>query len=357
MKSFLRRVFYFLASFAVFLILAVLIWPEADEVPYKADAAYTAQVAAYAVPELPSDWRTAEYIAADETPIHYGQSGNIENAKATIVIVPGYTSAIDFYGDQYEMLTERGYHVLAIDLRGQGRSGRHRESHPQKMWVKDFSVYGNDIAGVLSEVGLPGVEKRPVILMGTSFGGAVVTRALIDHELDVKGALLLAPAYRPNTAPYSVETTKRLVGAARLLGKGKRYGFGQGDWVPDGLDMTQPTTCGRYPPRLYTRDVMYMRNPELRVGGATSNWIGEMIENGEYVTKAQNAAKLDGTPITMIAASEDVIIDSPFSEAACTEVFSQCKLVVIPNTGHCLTLENDNVINTIFDEADRLLER
>lgn len=357
MKSFFRRAVYFLASFAVFLLLAVIIWPEADEVPYEADAAYIAQAQDYTVPVLPADWRTAEYIAADGTPIHYGQSGDMNKAKATIVIVPGYTSAIDFYGDQYDMLTARGYHVLALDLRGQGRSGRHRASHPQKMWVKDFSVYGDDIAGVLGEVGLAGSQKHAVILMGTSFGGAAVTRALIDHDLEVAGALLLAPAYRPNTAPYSVETTKRLVGAARFLGKGKRYGFGQGDWVPDGLDMTQPTTCGSYPARLYTRDVMYMRDPSLRVGGATSNWIGEMIENGEYVTHPDNAARLDGTRITMIAASEDVIIDSPFSEGACTELFSECKLVVIPNTGHCLTLENDNVINTIYDEADALLER
>jgi len=343
MKSFFRRAVYFLASFAVFLLLAVIIWPEADEVPYEADAAYIAQAQDYKVPVLPADWRTAEYIAADGTPIHYGQSGDMNKAKATIVIVPGYTSAIGFYGDQYDMLT--------------ARSGRHRASHPQKMWVKDFSVYGNDIAGVLGEVGVIGDKKRPVILMGTSFGGAAATRALIDHDLNVAGALLLAPAYRPNTAPYSIKTTKRLVRAARLLGKGKRYGFGQGDWEPDGLDMTQPTECGSYPARLYTRDVMYMRDPSLRVGGVTSNWVGEIIENGEYVTHPDNAARLDGTPITMIAASEDVIIDSPFSETACTELFSECKLVIIPDTGHCLTLENDNVINTIYDEADALLER
>ena len=355
MTRFFKRALYIALSFIVFLGFAAIIWPEADYVPYEGDAAYRAQALAYPVAPMPADWTVSTYSAPDGTAIHYGQSGARESAKATVVFVPGYTSAIDFYGDQYAMLTARGYHVVALDLRGQGRSGRYRDSHPEKLYARDFSVYGDDIAGVLTQAELG--AQRPVILMGMSFGGAAVTRALIDHDLNVHSALLLAPAYRPNTAPYSIQTAKALVGVARAFGKGKRYGFGQGDWKPDGLDMTRPTLCGSYPERLYTRDAMYMRHPELRVGGATSNWIGEIIENGEFVTQAENLKRLGSVPITMIAAANDVIIDSSVSERACEDGIEGCKLVVIPETGHCLTLENDKVINAIHDELDAMLER
>ena len=356
MKSFLRRALYFVLSFALFLLMAVFIWPEAAPVPYQADDAYRAQALAYKVAPLPEDWTTSKVTAADGTNIHVGQSGDRRNAKATILFVPGYTSAIDFYGDQYDMLTARGFHLAAMDLRGQGRSDRHRESHPQKMYVKDFSVYGDDIQAVITALKLGKDKDKPLIVMGMSLGGAAVTRAAQDHDTGAAGLLLLAPAYRPFTPPYNFQTAKKVVGIGRLFGKSKRYLAGQTDWIPDGLDMTVPTDCGRYPPRLYTRDAMYMRDETLRVGGMTFSLMGEMLENGEMVTSSKRAGDLD-MPITVIIPERDVIVDSSISEAVCTDGFPDCKLVELPETGHCLTLENDKALNAMWDEAEALLAR
>ena len=353
MKRFLRRAAALLLTFALFAFLAIFIWPEAKPVAYVADDAYRAQALAYPVPDLPADWTTRKVPMADGTKIHVGQSGNRETAKATLLFVPGYTSAIDFYGDQYDMLTARGFHLVAMDLRGQGRSGRHRESHPQKMYVKDFSVYGDDIAQVIDALDLAG--GKPLVLMGMSLGGAAVTRAAQDHDTGAEALLLLAPAYRPFTPPYDFEQGKRIVALGRMLGKSERYLAGQTDWVPDGLDMTVPTDCGRYPPRLYTRDAMYMREPSLMVGGMTFSLLGEMLENGEIVTQPDRLAAMD-MPVTIVLPERDVIVDSTIAEAACNGM-TDCKATEIPKSGHCLTLENDDVLNAMWDEAEGLLGR
>lgn len=353
MKTFLRRAGALLLTFALFLIFAIFIWPEADPVDYEASDEYRAQALAYAVPDLPADWTTRDIAMADGTTIHVGQSGDPETAKATILFVPGYTSAIDFYGDQYDMLTARGFHLVAMDLRGQGRSSRHRESHPQKMYVKDFSVYGDDINAVIKDLELAG--DKPLILMGMSLGGAAVTRAAQDHDTGADALLLLAPAYRPMTPPFDFKTARRVVGVGRLFGKSKRYLDGQTDWVPDGLDMTAPTDCGRYPPRLYTRDAMYMRDPSLMVGGMTFSLMGELLENGEIVTQPERLGAMD-MPVTIVVPERDVIVDSEVSLAAC-DALSDCKAVEIPKSGHCLTLENDDVLNAMWDEAEGLLGR
>ena len=353
MKRFLRRAAALLLTFALFVVLAIFIWPEAKPVAYVADDAYRAQALAYPVPDLPADWTTRKIAMADGTKIHVGQSGNRETAKATLLFVPGYTSAIDFYGDQYDMLTARGFHLVAMDLRGQGRSGRHRESHPQKMYVKDFSVYGDDIAQVITALDLAG--GKPLVLMGMSLGGAAVTRAAQDHDTGAEALLLLAPAYRPFTPPYDFEQGKRIVALGRMFGKSERYLAGQTDWVPDGLDMTVPTDCGRYPPRLYTRDAMYMREPSLMVGGMTFSLLGEMLENGEIVTQPDRLAAMD-MPVTIVLPERDVIVDSTIAEAACNGM-ADCKATEIPESGHCLTLENDDVLNAMWDEAEGLLGR
>ncbi len=353
MKTFLRRAAALVLTFLVFAVLAIFLWPESDPVDYAADEAYRAQALAFNVPHLPADWTTRKIKMADGTNIHIGQSGDPKTAKASLLFVPGYTSSIEFYGDQYDMLTARGFHVIAMDLRGQGRSDRHRDSHPQKIYVKDFSVFGDDINAVIKALDLP--AEQPLILSGISLGGAAVTRAAQDHDTGADGLLLLAPAYRPLTPPFDFKTAKRIVTLGKVFGKGKRYLHGQTDWVPDGLDMTVPTDCGRYPTRLYTRDAMFIREPELRVGGMTYALLGEMFENGEIVTKPARLAAMD-IPVTLVLPERDVIVDSAISDAACKDI-KDCKPVTLSETGHCLTLENDAAITAIWDEAERLLER
>jgi len=98
--------------------------------------------------------------------MRYGQTGNSGAARATIVMIPGYTATMDMYGEQVGHLATRGYHVIGFDLRGQGGSERARTSQPEKLLIKDFKVYSNDVALFLQQMNIP--SNRPVILMGMS---------------------------------------------------------------------------------------------------------------------------------------------------------------------------------------------
>ena len=333
-------------------ILVIVVWPEKKHKLYTPDEAYVQQALAYNVPEMPADWSDHVLpVNRAGTEIYYGQTSNADSAKAHIVMVPGYTGSVHMYGEHIGMLRARGFHVVGMDLRGQGRSARFRAEQPEKLYIDDFSTYAADLKKVVET--LPDTGK-PVIILGTSFGGAVATRAAGEFaDLGADGLLLLAPAYRPLTPPMSVDMAKTMLSVSKALGKSKHYIAGQGPWRPDGLDMTQPSDCSSYPPRLYLRDALYVREPELRVGGATVQWMSEMIENGEIVTHEDFMQRLT-LPITVIAAETDVIVDGPFLEQTCAEGFPNCRLVKIPDTGHCLTLESDDVLIRIWDEADRL---
>ena len=354
MTSRLKKLFFGIVGLLGAAFLAFVVWPEKAYVAHEVSPNFRAQALAFNIPALPDDWEGHKLTAADGTQIYWGQTANRDTANATYIMVPGYTASMSMQGEQVTMLRARGYHVVGMDLRGQGRSERHRAEHPEKMWVDDFSTYADDVRLLIEALELP--NEHPVILSGSSFGGAVVTRAIGDFDLDVDALFVLAPAYRSQTAPLSIGMVKGWANIMRTLGKSNHFMVQQDVWKPLVKDLTQPSSCSSYPPRLHVGAALFVRDPAQRVGGATNQFAGEIIENGEIVSEPDYTAKMT-LPITMIAAENDMMIDSPHTEGICKKGFPNCKLVKIPGTGHCLTKENDRVLNTIWGEVDALLER
>lgn len=273
---------------------------------------------------------------------------------ATVIWVPGYTASFEMYGEHTDLLARRGYHVVGVDLRGQGGSERERAEQPEKLWVDDFSVYSDDLAAFVES--LPKRDDRPVILAAVSFGGHVGVRAAGDHELDIDGLYLVAPALRPQSTPYSFEEAKRLMNLSRAIGKSKHYVYGQTDWRPDGLDFTQGSDCSLNPKRLYLRDVLFTRDPSQRVGGITNQWGAEFFESSDYLLKSGYLEAMD-LPITLISAAKDTFVVTDYNSKACSENFPDCLEITPPGSGHCLLQESDAVLNQMFDALDALVER
>ena len=76
------------------------------------------------------------------------------DGEPSVMLIPGYTSSMDMYGEHVAMLAVRGYHVMGLDLRGQGGSDRHFPKQPETLWVEDFSVYSDDLAGFIKSQNL-----------------------------------------------------------------------------------------------------------------------------------------------------------------------------------------------------------
>lgn len=340
-----------LALFFGVLLALMIIWPEAKYTPFTPNESYLADSAAYDLPAMPQGWEWNYHAASDGTKLRYGTMPARETDRAVVITVPGYTSSMDMYGEHVGLLAARGYRVMGFDLRGQGGSARHRAAYPEKLYAKNFGVYSDDLAGFIKAQNFN--SDRPVVLLGSSFGGHVSMRMAGDHDTQVDGLVLLAPVIAPNTAPFPFWLTKAMTGFAGLIGKGEAYAPGQGDWVPDGEDLTLPSTCASEPKRLYLRDTLFVRKPEQRVGGATNNYVYGMITSGERLKQRDYAARID-LPIRMVTAQKDIVVDGPMAEAACRDSLPNCTLIRLPDTGHCLMLENDAVLANIFDELDKL---
>lgn len=334
--------------------LAFFFWPETSYKPHQVSAEYQAQVDAFDLADMPPDWIWKIFEAEDGTKLRWGETGNGKAAKATLVMVPGYTATMSMYGEHVDMLARRGYHVVGIDLRGQGGSQRHRESQPEKLWVDDFKVYSDDLAGFIKT--LPKSGEQPIIPVAISFGGHVGIRMAGDHPGLIDGLFLMAPAIEPKAGDMSFDQAQSLMNWARRLGKSKHYLQGNDNWKPFQPDLSKANIdmCSSNPERLPNRDVVFTRNPSERVGGVTAQWGAEFFESSLYIREPGYLENID-VPVAIISAEVDHFVMTDVNQSACDSRFPNCQKLDLAGAGHCLLQESDAHLKEMFDKLDALL--
>ncbi|HEX6659415.1 MAG TPA: alpha/beta hydrolase [Ilumatobacter sp.] len=129
------------------------------------------------------------------------------DAKALVILLHGLAEHSGRYTHVAKALTDAGYAVHAVDLRGHGKSDGKRT------YVKSYAEYQRDILQFrrLVELRHPGL---PLFVLGHSMGGNLALGHVLDHQAGVRGMALSAPALAPGT---SLSPTK--IKLAKLLGK------------------------------------------------------------------------------------------------------------------------------------------
>ena len=332
-------------------LLAFVIWPEKSYKPYAVSDAYQAKVDAITMPTFPDAWQWQSYTANDGAHIRWGHTAFNPNAKATIILMPGYTTALDSFAEHLSHWADQDYNVVGIDIRGQGGSDRPL-ANPEKYWIDDFATYADDISGLLAGEIAP-KNDAPLIIVASSFGAHVAYRTVGDHETEVDGMVLNAPAFRPQVPPFSTGVAKKVFATMKFLGKSKRYAPGQHGWRPLSDDMTKTDACSDYLPRYNLHDVAVVKNPKLRMGAATNQWISQMIKSGEYVTAAGYSDKIT-IPIQMNLIDNDGIIVNAVAEQACADN-PNCSFTYVPDTKHCILYGDDAAVARVYTAVDAMV--
>ena len=353
----MKQIIFVCLGLFIISVVAFFAWPEQSYSPYEVSDEYLAQVETFNIPDMPADWEWRMFASEDGVKMRYGQTGNAGSARATVVIIPGYTATMDMYGEQASEIASLGYHVIGFDLRGQGGSERPRPTQPEKLLVDNFKVYSNDVALFLQAQNIP--EDRPVILLAMSFGGHVAFRVGADHPDLVDGLLLVAPALRPKAGEMSFEEAARLLKFGDAIGKDKRYLPGHSNWKPAteaNLLTVGIEYCASSPQRLPMRDAVFTLRPEQRVGGVTFNWGREFYRSSDFVLQPGYPEALK-KPVTMIHAERDDFVETEVNQEVCGTKMPDCVSISIPKTGHCLMQETDPVLNRIYRALDEIVAR
>ncbi|MGN6649918.1 lysophospholipase [Trinickia sp.] len=116
-------------------------------------------------------------------------------ARATVALLHGLAEHAGRYTALAERLAAAGIELVAIDLRGHGRSPGERA------WVESFDAYLDDAQALLEAASRP---NTPLFLMGHSMGGTIAACFAIERlapftrrTRPLSGLILSSPALAP----------------------------------------------------------------------------------------------------------------------------------------------------------------
>ena len=130
-----------------------------------------------------------------------------EGAGAAVVLIHGFTGTIERSWTGTGVLHDlaRDYRVVALDLRGHGRSDKPHQP-------KAYEELGLDVIRLLDHLG---IDKAHAV--GYSLGGIILARLLVTHPQRFSSAVLGGAAYRRSR---SAEADRATEAAAREIEAG-----------------------------------------------------------------------------------------------------------------------------------------
>jgi len=184
-----------------------------------------------------------------------------------------YTSVVD-------ALVPGGWAVYALDQRGHGRSGG-RRVHIDRYdaLLTDFDTFR--LLVLARHAGLP------VFLLGHSMGGQIALAYALDHQDDLRGLVLSAPALASKAVPKTAVPVLRAL--ARVAPT----------WRPAGIDVSllskDPAVVAAY----RADPLVHHGNPTLRLGAA-------LYDQMESLPERARALRL---PLLLMQGTVDEVTD------------------------------------------------
>ena len=108
-------------------------------------------------------------------------------AGARLVVVHGFGEHSELYRHLAEFFVDRSYEVLALDLRGHGRSAGPRG------FIRNWDEYREDV-DTLMKVDGDAIPPLPAFLVGHSMGGLIAIEYALHYPGRLAGVVAMGPA-------------------------------------------------------------------------------------------------------------------------------------------------------------------
>ena len=256
--------------------------------------------------------------------------------SGSVCVFGGRGEFIEKYFETIGDLRRRGFHVAAMDWRGQGGSGRLLKS-PRKGHVEDFGDFDRDVATFMKEIVLPDCPP-PYFALAHSMGGNILLRAARQPDCWFERIVTVAPMIGLCDLPFAPATSLRIAEAAMYFGLGDAYIPGGSDrsWESEPFEGNVLTASESR----FTRNKSVLEAaPQLGIGSPTIGWLHAALESMALVNDVDFPASVR-VPTLMFAAANDKVVD----DRAIEELAAQLKAgsqIVIEGARHEILQERD----------------
>jgi 3-oxoadipate enol-lactonase len=236
-----------------------------------------------------------------------------------VLLVHGFTADRHEVADVMEALAARGWHAVAPDLRGHGRS-----AHPTEAEAYSFEILAADVVALADALGWDRFA-----LVGHSMGGAVAQVVALEHPGRLTGLVLASTFHGPvkGISMELVELGRWVVRSAGMAGLAQALDARRAD-DPDSVAAVERLQDARPGYADHTRARLEATSPDM--------W---MAMAPRFVQQEDRLARLGGlgVPTAVIVGELDATMLDDCRRLAAT--IPGAELTVIPGAGHVPQLE------------------
>ena len=295
------------------------------------------------LPEIPDHWQWHTFTPEQGVDLRTGVI-DADNAKGTIILVPGYTGFADLSMRTILKLNAAGYRVATIEYRGQGGSYRPL-SNPEKGYVESYEKLAHDVALFAQKWR---IEGKPLFFFATSKGGHITMRMAAEESIEVDAYALVVPMIKFKAGDFDYSIMDSMVTVLDAIGLGEMYAPSQGNWPPDNLKFGEATPCNANPETAQLQSALYASNPKLRTNGITVHWARETMKSTKKLLSQDSLDKIT-QPIKIFTAGADTFVDTNTAQKFCDSL-SNCKYTHFEDARHCINRED-------FDRMDEIIRQ
>ncbi|TPH17754.1 alpha/beta fold hydrolase [Litorilituus lipolyticus] len=293
-------------------------------------------------------WQTGQFSCfegVNNIRINYAYFIHSNHSKK-IIIIPGRCESYLKYQELSYDLFNQGYNIFILDHRGQGLSERLQSNH-NKGYVNNFQDYVCDVKYFIENISTT-LDKSVTYLLAHSMGAAIATRYLQENTIPIQAAALASPMFGFNAGNFPKSITFQALKIANSINKrlsnDSWYFLGQKDYQAVTFEENHLTHSAR---RYSVFVDLYQSTPVIQLGGVTLQWLIESF-------KAQQAIfanlKDISTPILVLQASNDLIIDNDAQHEFCQQLYrvkpdfcASASPITIEQAYHELFFETDTI--------------
>lgn len=305
---------------------------------------------------IPAHARETMWNAADGWPIRridFPAICDLPDApRGALLFLPGRGDHYEKYLETLDQFARQGWHVTAVDWRGQGGSGR-LLADPNIGYIDDFSTWVSDLKFFWAKWS---VEKAgPHVVVAHSMGGHLVMRALAEHAIVPDAVALSAPMLGIDTMglPYALHHA-----IAKLfcrLGDPDRAAWKEGEKPGSPLDLRSKILThdtDRYEDEVF----WWQARPGVRLGPPSWHWVERAIASTRQLNEA-GALEAITCPVLMLATRADRLVDTRRIERDAKRL-PNCELLLFgKEAAHELLREADPVRDRCIDAITIFFDR
>jgi lysophospholipase len=262
-------------------------------------------------------------------------------ARGNIVFLHGYSESMLKNAEVIFDLSQAGYKVFAMDLRGMGES-QHLLRNTQVGYVEKFSDYVDDLEYFVHKIVLPQAHGN-VYILAHSLGGMVSAAWLARGPTPIKAVAMSAPMFSINTRSYPEWLASALVHFNTWRGAGQEYIPGAGDYNPQEEEVPESSSTHSLP-RFHGTVAVNRTFPKLRIWGQSNQWLAASFDATHSV--AAIAPKVT-IPVRIYQATEDSVV-TPDGQKRFCQLAPQCELRIVAGGRHEILQERDDIRSPVM---------